>query len=80
MIPVVNIREVYWTISMRKLVKRAKGELKGELNIDMDADVKTKQKLCERTIICEFELYINELCGNINKGMFKYGGAYADQL
>lgn len=54
--------------------------MKGYMNIVRNIDVKTKQKLCERIIICEFELYINELCGNINKSMFKHGGAYADQL
>lgn len=42
--------------------------------------MKTKQNLCERKINCEFELYVNELCGNINESMFKHGGAYADQL
>lgn len=42
--------------------------------------MKTKQNLCERITICEFELYIDELCGNINERMFKHGGAYADQL
>lgn len=46
----------------------------------MNTHVKTQQKLCERAIICEFKLCINELCGNINKSMFKHGGAYADQL
>ena len=49
-------------------------------NIVMSIDMKTKQKLCEHTNVCEFGLYINEFCGNINKSMFKHGGAYADQL